>query len=92
MYHCLELAFQCHLNKNLYFAMKGAKFRDRCALNILKTMNLTERKILGCKSHDAHFLLQYLSQAAVRKTLTKQLELSLLRLGAYLRGLCDKVI
>ena len=63
-----------------------------CAANISRYVHTKERKISGYKTHDAHFLLHYLLQFAVKKTLKPEVALPLIRFGAFLRGLWGKVI
>lgn len=46
---------------------------------------MKERKITGYKSHDAHFILHYLFQFSVKKTLKPEVVLPMIRLGAFLR-------
>ncbi|KAL8121111.1 hypothetical protein AgCh_018032 [Apium graveolens] len=53
---------------------------------------MSERKIYGYKSHAAHFILQYLLQFAVIKTLDPEVAIPLIRLGSFFRGICGKVI
>ncbi|KAH0781707.1 hypothetical protein KY290_001305 [Solanum tuberosum] len=49
-------------------------------------------KISGYKSHDAHFIMHYLLQIAVRKGLPKNVSLALIRLGNFFKAICSKVI
>lgn len=53
---------------------------------------MQERKVSGYKSHDAHIIMQYLLQVAVRKTLPKHVAIVLIRLSSFFRGICSKVI
>ncbi|KAL8156186.1 hypothetical protein AgCh_001332 [Apium graveolens] len=53
---------------------------------------MSVRKIYGYKSHDAHFILQYLLQFVVIKTLDPEVAIPLIRLGSFFRGICGKVI
>ena len=70
--------------------LKKSKLPYGCASNISRFVQ--ERKVLGYKSHDAHFILHYLLQFAVRKSLKPEVALPLIRLSAFLRGLWSKVI
>ena len=47
---------------------------------------------MGYKSHDAHFILHYLLQFAVKKASKSEVALSMIRFSAFLRGLWSKVI
>ncbi|KAM3248017.1 putative protein isoform X1 [Capsicum annuum] len=60
--------------------MKNAKLPKGCASNISDRVHMNEIKISGFKSHDAHIILHYLLQVAVRKVLPKNISLSLIRL------------
>ncbi|XP_049406147.1 uncharacterized protein LOC125869748 [Solanum stenotomum] len=71
---------------------KNAKLPKGCASNISHRVHEKEMKISGYKSHDAHFMMHYLLQIAVRKTLPKKVSLTLIRLGNFFRAICSKVI
>ncbi|XP_063936886.1 uncharacterized protein LOC108207459 isoform X1 [Daucus carota subsp. sativus] len=72
--------------------LKKTKLPYGSASNISRYVNLKERKVSGYKSHDAHFVLHYLLQFAVKKTLKPAAAIPLIRLGAFLRGIWSKVI
>ncbi|KAK1386144.1 hypothetical protein POM88_023879 [Heracleum sosnowskyi] len=72
--------------------LEKAKLPYGCAANISRYVHTKERIIWGYKSHDAHFLLHYLLQFAVKKTLKPEVAVPLIRLGAFLRSLWSKVI
>ena len=72
--------------------LKNVKLPYGCAANISWYVRISERKVVGYKSHDAHFMLHYLLQFAVRRTLKPEVALPLIKLGAFLRGLWRKVI
>ncbi|XP_059316721.1 uncharacterized protein LOC132067483 isoform X1 [Lycium ferocissimum] len=72
--------------------MKNAKLPKGCASNISQRVQVKEMKISGYKSHDAHFIMHYLLQVAVRKALPKNVSLTLIRLGNFFRAICSKVI
>ncbi|XP_042437085.1 uncharacterized protein LOC122023056 [Zingiber officinale] len=72
--------------------LKKAKIPDGCASNISRCVHVAEKKIYGYKSHDAHFILHYLLQVAVRSTMSNQVSHPLIRLCSFFRCLCQKVI
>lgn len=72
--------------------LKNAKLPYGSASNIKRYVHTKERKVSGYKSHDAHFILHYLLQFAVKKTLKPEVAVPLIRLGAFLRGIWSKVI
>ncbi|KAL4561837.1 hypothetical protein LXL04_034017 [Taraxacum kok-saghyz] len=72
--------------------LKETKLPYGCASNIARCVHCSEKKFLGYKSHDAHILLHYLLQVAVRKSLPKNVVIPLIRLGEFFRTLCSKVI
>ncbi|XP_058761988.1 uncharacterized protein LOC131635383 [Vicia villosa] len=72
--------------------IKAAKLPDGTASNISKCVQVADKKISGYKSHDAHFMLHYLLQIAVRSTMPKEVATPLIRLGSFFRSLCQKVI
>ncbi|XP_060183024.1 uncharacterized protein LOC132612978 [Lycium barbarum] len=72
--------------------LKNVKLPKGCASNISRRVKMEEMKVSGYMSHDAHFIMQYLLQVAVRKVLPKNVSLALIRLGNYFRTICSKVI
>ncbi|XP_050915202.1 uncharacterized protein LOC127130179 [Lathyrus oleraceus] len=72
--------------------LKAAKLPDGTASNISKCVHISNKKVFGYKSHDAHFMLHYLLQVAVRDTLPNVVAEPLIRLGSFFRALCKKVI
>ncbi|WMV08688.1 hypothetical protein MTR67_002073 [Solanum verrucosum] len=57
---------------------KNAKLPKGCASNISHRVHEKEMKISGYKSHDAHFMMYYLLQVTIRKTLPKKVSLTLI--------------
>ncbi|XP_059291096.1 uncharacterized protein LOC132044618 [Lycium ferocissimum] len=51
--------------------LKNVKLPKGCASNISRRVQMDEMKVSGYKSHDAHFIMQYLLQVAVKKVLPK---------------------
>ncbi|XP_074358477.1 uncharacterized protein LOC141697823 [Apium graveolens] len=79
--------------KDLFCAvLKNVKLPYGSASNISRYVHTKERKISGYKSHDARFLLHYLLQFAVKKSLKPEVATIFIRLGAFLRGIWSKVI
>ena len=72
--------------------LKAAKLPDGTASNISNCVQVSNKKIFGYKSHDAHFMLHYLLQVAIRSTLPNTVAGPLIRLGLFFRSLCKKVI
>jgi hypothetical protein len=72
--------------------LKSAKLPDGSASNISKCVHVGDKKISGYKSHDAHFMLHYLLQVAIKNTLPDAVAEPLIRLGSFFRSLCQKVI
>ena len=72
--------------------LKNAKLPYGCASNISRYVHTNERKILGYKSHDAHFILHYLLQFAVKKSVKADVAKPLIKFSAFLRGLWSKAI
>ncbi|KAH0642276.1 hypothetical protein KY290_033875 [Solanum tuberosum] len=79
--------------KKLFFTvLKDAKLPKGCASNISSRVQIEEMKVSGYKSHDAHFIMYYLLQVAVKKVLPKNVSMVLIRLGNFFRAICSKVI
>lgn len=72
--------------------LKNVKLPYGCASNISRYVHSSERKIMGYKSHDAHFMLHYLLAFCVKRTLKPEVALPLIRLSAFLRGLWNKAV
>ena len=70
--------------------LRNAKLPYGFSSNISKCVQ--DRKIAGYKSHDAHIIMQYLLQIAVKKTLKPEVAIPLIRLGEFMRSICSKVI
>ena len=70
--------------------LQNAKFPYGFASNISKCVQ--DRKVMGYKSHDAHVIMQYLLQFAVKGTLKPEVAVPLIRLGEFFRGICARVI
>ena len=62
---------------------KKTKFPYGCASNIGRCVQDRERRLAGYKSHDAHIVLHYLLQVAVKNLLPKNVVVSLVRLGNF---------
>ena len=70
--------------KELFLSvLKNAKLPYGSASNISRFVHMKERKVSGYKSHDAHFVLHYLLQFAVKKSLKPEVALPLIKLGAF---------
>ncbi|WMV53470.1 hypothetical protein MTR67_046855 [Solanum verrucosum] len=72
--------------------LKNAKLPKGCVSNISRCVEVDEMKISGYKSHDAHFIMHYLLQIAVRKVLPKKVSMALIRLENFFKVISSKVI
>ena len=72
--------------------LKETKLPQGCASNIARCVQVRDKKVSGYKSHDAHFMMHYLIQVAVRRTLPKNIAISLIKLGDFFTGICSKVV
>ncbi|KAL8133946.1 hypothetical protein AgCh_009131 [Apium graveolens] len=70
--------------------LENVKFPYGFASNISKCVQ--DRKVMGYKSHDAHVIMQYLLQFAVKGSLNPEIAVPLIRLGEFFRCICSKVI
>ncbi|CAH9102781.1 unnamed protein product [Cuscuta europaea] len=48
-------------------------------------------QVSGYKSHDAHIILHFLLQVAIRRCLPKHVSIPLIRLGSFFQKVCSKV-
>ncbi|XP_028227067.1 uncharacterized protein LOC114408176 [Glycine soja] len=72
--------------------LKKVKMPDGCASNISRCVQLKDKKVSSYKSHDAHFMLHYLLQVAVRSTMSNQVSHLVIGLCSLFRCLCQKVV
>jgi uncharacterized protein DUF4218 len=72
--------------------IKKAKLPQGCSSNLVRCVQVKEGKILGYKSHDAHIIMHHLLSVAIIKTLPKHVALPLIRLSAFFRSICNRVI
>ncbi|XP_038679076.1 uncharacterized protein LOC119980448 isoform X1 [Tripterygium wilfordii] len=77
---------------NFCKVLKGVRLPDGYASNISRCVQIKGHKVSGLKSHDFHFILHYLLQLAVRRSLPTNITEPLIKLGDFFRGLCAKVI
>ncbi|KAK6773959.1 hypothetical protein RDI58_029198 [Solanum bulbocastanum] len=91
--HLAKACFSMKLEEKRLFCtvLKDAKLPKGFASNISSRVQIEDMKVSGYENHDAHFILHYLIQVAVRKVLPKNVSL-VLRLGNYFRPICSKVI
>ena len=66
---------------------KNVKLPQGYASNIGRCEQVGERKIAGYKSHDAHFMMNYLLPVAVKTTLPKDVATPLTRLCAFFKSI-----
>uniref|UniRef100_A0A803L750 DUF4218 domain-containing protein n=1 Tax=Chenopodium quinoa TaxID=63459 RepID=A0A803L750_CHEQI len=71
---------------------KNAKLPQGYASNIGRCVQVGERKIAGYKSHDAHFMMNYLLPIAVKTTLSKDVATPLIRLCAFFKSIWSKTV
>ncbi|KAH0653806.1 hypothetical protein KY289_031484 [Solanum tuberosum] len=92
--HLAKVCFSMKPEEKRLFCtvLKDAKLPKGFASNISSRVQIEEMKVSEYKSHDAHFILHYLLQVAIRKVLPKNVSLVLIRLGNYFRAICRKVI
>ncbi|XP_056688096.1 uncharacterized protein [Spinacia oleracea] len=72
--------------------IKNAKLPQGYASNISRCVQVEDRKITGYKSHDAHFMMNYLLPIAVKTTLPKDVATLLIRLCGFFKGIWSKTI
>uniref|UniRef100_A0A803N597 Transposase n=1 Tax=Chenopodium quinoa TaxID=63459 RepID=A0A803N597_CHEQI len=72
--------------------IKNAKLPQGYASNLSRCVQVRERKIAGYKSHDAHFMMNYLLPIVVKTTLPKDVASPLIRLCAFFKGIWSKTI
>ncbi|XP_025640648.1 uncharacterized protein [Arachis hypogaea] len=72
--------------------LKSVKLPSSSSSNISRCVHVAEKKISGYKSHDAHFMLHYLLQVAIKCTMQNQVAGPLIYLGSFFRSLCQKVV
>lgn len=82
-----------NIEKDMFCSvLKNAKLPYGCASNISLYVQKNERKVSGYKSHDVNFVLHYLLQFFVKKSLKPEVAIPFIRLAAFLRAIWSKVI
>uniref|UniRef100_A0A803N5B0 DUF4218 domain-containing protein n=1 Tax=Chenopodium quinoa TaxID=63459 RepID=A0A803N5B0_CHEQI len=71
--------------RKLCQVIKNAKLPQGYASNLSRYVQVGERKIVGYKSYDAHFMMNYLLPIAVKTTLPKDVASPLIRLCAFFK-------
>ena len=70
--------------------LKGVKLPDGYASHIARCVNVTDRKIIGLKSHDCHVLIQRILPVGIRGMLTKDVTDVVSELGDFFQHLCER--
>ncbi|XP_042952408.1 uncharacterized protein LOC122289468 isoform X2 [Carya illinoinensis] len=70
--------------------LSEVKFPDGFASNISRCVNVSDCKISGMKSHDAHIFMQRLLPAAIGGYLRHDIRLALMELSTFFRELCAR--
>ena len=87
---CFSL--NAHKKTTFMWCFKDAKLPNGSASNISKCVHVTNKKISGYKSHDAHFMLHYLLPVAIRSTIPHEVADPLIRFHSFFCSICQKVI
>ncbi|XP_021754565.1 uncharacterized protein LOC110719895 [Chenopodium quinoa] len=78
--------------RKFWQVIKNAKLPQGYASNLSRCVQVGERKIAGHKSHDAHFIMNYLLPITVKTTLPQDVASPLIRLCAFFKGIWSKTI
>ncbi|KAF5467964.1 hypothetical protein F2P56_012164 [Juglans regia] len=70
--------------------LNSVKFPDGFASNISRCVNVTDCKISGMKSHDAHIFMQRLLPAAIGGYLRHDIRVALMELSSFFSELCAR--
>ena len=62
------------------------------ASNISRCVKLTERTIVGLKSHDSHIPMQQIMPISLRGSLLNKVVIPLIELSLFFQGTCSKTL
>lgn len=77
---------------NFLEVLRNVRVPDGYASNISRRVQIKGHKLSDLKSHDNHILMQQLLPTALRKVLSKHVSAALIRLCAFFREICSKVL
>nr|XP_025633715.1 uncharacterized protein LOC112727973 [Arachis hypogaea]XP_025633716.1 uncharacterized protein LOC112727973 [Arachis hypogaea] len=72
--------------------IKNVVFPDGYSSNISHSVNLSQRKMSGLKSHDCHILMEHLLPIALRNALPALVSSVLAELSSFFHRICNKSI
>ncbi|XP_057537999.1 uncharacterized protein LOC130815526 [Amaranthus tricolor] len=72
--------------------IKNAKLPQGYASNISRCVQVDEKKIIGYKSHDAHFMMHYLLPIAAKTTLRAHVATPIIGMSKFFKGIWKKSI
>lgn len=72
----------------IYEVLKSAQPPDEFSSNVSRYIRVTEKKLVGLKSHNYHVIMQYLVPLTIRHVLPKKVVRLLLELSAFFQNLC----
>ena len=78
--------------KNFLMVLKYAKFPDGYASNLFNKVNLTDKRLVGLKTHDCHIIMLDLFPLALCRSLPSSVAAPLIRISQYFKALNGKVI
>ncbi|KAH7862720.1 hypothetical protein Vadar_008568 [Vaccinium darrowii] len=72
--------------------LKLVKYPDGYAANISRSVNATNGRQNGLKSHDYHILIQRVLPIGMRDFVNKEISTTLFELGSFFQDLCSKTL
>ena len=63
--------------------LKGVKFPDGYASDILHNIHVNKKKIFGLKNHESHIILQHLLPLTVRRILPEMVSAAVIRISNF---------
>ncbi|KAH7849967.1 hypothetical protein Vadar_025729 [Vaccinium darrowii] len=72
--------------------LKSVKYPDGYAANISRSVNATNGRLNGLKSHDYHILIQRILPIGMRGFVNKEISTALFELGSFFQDLCSKTL
>ncbi|XP_058191435.1 uncharacterized protein LOC131308510 [Rhododendron vialii] len=89
---CASFALTLKEKEAFFEFLKSVKYPDGYAANISRSVNSTNGRLTGLKSHDYHILIQQILPIGMRGFVDKEISTTLFELGSFFQDLCSKTL
>ncbi|KAF7126992.1 hypothetical protein RHSIM_Rhsim11G0003200 [Rhododendron simsii] len=89
---CASFALTLKEREAFFEFLKSVKYPDGYAANISRSVNATNGRLTGLKSHEYHILIQQILPIGMRGFVDKEISTTLFELGSFFQDLCSKTL